>query len=60
MPNAKVITWYSATAKPTDEGEVMHVEYDNNTETLLTAESDVSSEPAFVQSVHSALFPSGD
>lgn len=60
MPNAKVITWYSADAKPTDEGEVMQVDYDDNTQVTLTADSDVSSEPAFIQSVHSALFPTGD
>lgn len=60
MPNANVITWYSTTAKPTDEGASMQVDYDDNTQVILTADSDVSSEPAFVQSVHSALFPSGD
>lgn len=60
MPNALVITWYSADAKPTDEGEAMQVDYDDNTQVTLTADSDVTSENAFVQSVHSALFPSGD
>lgn len=60
MPNARVITWYSADAKPTDEGEAMQVDYDDSTQVTLTADSDVTSEPAFVQSVHSALFPSGD
>jgi len=60
MPNARVITWYSADAKPTDEGEAMQVDYDDNTQVTLTADSDVTSENAFVQSVHSALFSSGD
>ena len=60
MPNARVITWYSDDAKPTAEGEAMQVDYDDNTQVILTADSDVSSEPAFVQSVHSALFPSSE
>ena len=60
MPNARAIVWYSADAKPTAEGEAMQVDYDDNTQVILTADSDVSSEPAFVQSVHSALFPSGE
>ena len=60
MPNARVITWWSDDAKPTDEGAGMQVDYDDNTQITLTADSDVTSETAFVQSVHSALFTLGD
>ena len=58
MPNATTIVWYAADTKPTAEGEAMQVDYDDNTQVILTADSDVTSEPAFVQSVHAALFPS--
>lgn len=60
MPNARSITWWSADAKPTDEGEAMQVDYDDNSQVILDANSDVTSEPAFVQSVYAALFPSGE
>lgn len=60
MSNVMAITWWSAGAKPTDEGAGMQVDYDDNTQVILDADSDVTSEPAFVQSVHAALFPSGE
>lgn len=60
MPNARVITWWSADAKPTDDGAGMQVDYDDNSQVILDADSDVTSQPAFVQSVHAALFPSGE
>lgn len=60
MPNARSIIWWSADAKPTDDGAGMQVDYDDNTQVILDADSDVSSEPAFVQSVHAALFPASE
>jgi hypothetical protein len=60
MPNARAITWWSDDAKPTDDGAGMQVDYDDNTQVILDADSDVSSAPAFVQSVHAALFLSGE
>lgn len=60
MPNARTITWWSADAKPTDDGAGMQVDYDDNSQVILDADSDVTSQPALVQSVHAALFPSGE
>jgi hypothetical protein len=60
MPNPRVITWWSDDAKPTADGAGMQVDYNDNTQVILTADSDVTSEPAVVQSVHAALFQSGE
>ena len=48
MPNARAITWWSADAKPTDDGAGMQVDYDDDSQVILDADSDVTSEPAFV------------
>lgn len=60
MPNVTAIVWQSAEARLTEDDASMQVDYDDNTQVILTADSDVTSEPAFVQSVHAALFPSGE
>lgn len=60
MPNVTSINWQSAEARLTDDAASMQVDYDDNTQSHFTADSDVTAESAFVQAVHAALFPSGD
>jgi len=56
MPNARVITCWSDDAKPTEEGAGIQVDYDDNTQVILDADSDVTSEPTQVQNIYNAFF----
>jgi hypothetical protein len=60
MAEVTAFTWHPDRTQPTEASATLQVDFSDNTQALITAESDVSSQPALVQQLCAVLFPQGE
>ena len=57
MPRMRTATFYEGVDTPTDDNDdKLIINYNDNTQTVFLADSDVSGEDAKVQAIHTACF----
>lgn len=57
MAEVTAIAWHPDRTEPTESPATLQVDFNDNTQILLTAESDISTQPALVQQICAVLFP---
>ena len=60
MPNVTNIDWHPERTTPTNSPAAMMVDFDDNTQIILTEGADVSSQPVSIQAAFNALMSIGE
>lgn len=60
MAEVKAFNWHPDRSEPTESPATLQVDFNDNTQIQITAESDISTQPALVQQICAVLFPQGD
>ena len=56
MANFTCITVIKSIVDPTDDADKIRVDYDDNTQKILLADTDVSEESDVIKDIHTAFF----
>ena len=60
MAEVTAFTWHPDRTEPTESPATLQVDFSDNTQAQITAESDVSTQPVLVQQLYTVLFPQGE
>ena len=57
MANMRTATFYDGPSTPTDDdADILIIDYDDNTQKIFSADSDMSAESTKVKAIHTACF----
>lgn len=57
MAEVTALTWHPDRTEPTQSPATLQIDFNDNTQVQITAESDISTQPALVQQICAVLFP---
>lgn len=60
MAEVTAFTWHPDRTEPTQSPATLQVDFNDNTQAQITAESDISTQPVLVQQICAVLFPQGE
>jgi len=59
MASVTAFTWHPDRTEPTEAPATLQVDFSDNTQAQITADTDISTQPALVQQLCAVLFPQG-
>ncbi len=60
MAEITALTWHPNRTEPTVAPATLQVDFDDNTQAVIVADSDISTQTALVQQICAVLFPQGE
>lgn len=60
MAEVTAFNWHPDRTEPTEARATLQVDFSDNTQALITADSDISNQPALVQQLCAVLFSQGE
>ena len=60
MAEVMAFTWHPDRTEPAEAPATLQVDFSDNTQAQITADTDISTQPALVQQICAVLFPQGE